>query len=51
MFSPVNDALRLLPPFGEAPSRPLGPRLLASGVQGTIIRDLQARLADAPRTR
>jgi hypothetical protein len=38
-------ALRLLPAVGENPSGPLGPGLLASGLLGTIIRDLQAGLA------
>jgi hypothetical protein len=42
----VKTALRLLPPLGEDSSGPLGPGLLASGLQGTIIRDLQAGLAD-----
>ena len=46
MSAPVKAALRLLPPLGENPSGPLGPGLLASGLQGTIIRDLQAGLAD-----
>jgi hypothetical protein len=36
-----------LPPVGENSSGPLGPGLLASGLLGTIIRDLQAGLADA----
>jgi hypothetical protein len=39
-------ALRQLPPVGENSSGPLGPGLLASGLLGTIIRDLQASLAD-----
>ena len=38
---------RLLPPVGENPSGPLGPGLLASGLPGTIVRDLQAGLAGA----
>jgi hypothetical protein len=46
MSAPVKAALRLLPPLGEDGSGPLGPGLLASGLQGTIIRDLQAGLAD-----
>src|SRR3954467_2235900 len=45
MSAPVKAALRLLPPLGEDSSGPLGPGLLASGLQGTIIRDLQAGLA------
>ena len=44
--APVRAALRLLPPVGQDPSGPLGPGRLASGLQGTIIRDLQAGLAD-----
>jgi Imm-5 like putative immunity protein len=40
-------ALRQLPPVGENSSGPLGPGLLASGLLGTIIRDLQAGLAEA----
>jgi hypothetical protein len=42
----VRAALRQLPPVGENSSRPLGPGLLASGLLGTVIRDLQASLAD-----
>jgi Imm-5 like putative immunity protein len=41
----ARAALRLLPPVGENASGPLGPGLLASGLLGTIIRDLQAGLA------
>ncbi len=44
MSAPVKNALRRLPPLGEDPSGPLGPGLLASGLQGTAIRDLQAEL-------
>jgi hypothetical protein len=40
-------ALRQLPPVGENRSGPLGPGLLASGLLGTIIRDLQTGLAGA----
>jgi hypothetical protein len=39
-------ALAQLPPVGENRSGPLGPGLLASGLLGTIIRDLQAGLND-----
>lgn len=46
MSAPVKAALRLLPRLGENSSGPLGPGLLASSLQGTIIRDLQARLAN-----
>jgi hypothetical protein len=47
MPAAARAALRQLPPLGENSSGPLGPGLLASGVLGTIIRDLQAGLADA----
>ena len=42
----VRAALRQLPPVGENSSGPLGPGLLAAGLLGTIIRELQAGLAD-----
>lgn len=41
----VRTALRQLPRTGTNRSGPLGPGLLASGLLGTIIRDLQAGLA------
>lgn len=44
MSADVKAALRQLPPIGEDRSGPLGPGLLASGLLGTIIRDLQAAL-------
>lgn len=40
----ARAALRQLPPVGEDSSGPLGPGLLASGLLGAIIRDLQAGL-------
>jgi hypothetical protein len=46
MSAVARAALRQLPPVGENSSGPLGPGLLASGLLGTIIRDLQASLAD-----
>ena len=46
MSAEARAALRQLPPVGENRAGPLGPGLLASGLLGTIIRDLQARLAD-----
>jgi hypothetical protein len=49
MSAATRTALRQLPPVGENGSGPLGPGLLASGVPGAIIRDLQAGLADAER--
>lgn len=42
-------ALRTLPLVGENSSGPLGPGLLASGVLGAIIRELQASLANPTR--
>jgi hypothetical protein len=41
----ARAALQKLPPVGEDRSGPLGPGLLASGLLGAIIRDLQAGLA------
>jgi hypothetical protein len=49
MSAATRAALRQLPPVGENRSGPLGPGLLASGLLGTIIRDLQAGLAGADR--
>jgi hypothetical protein len=46
MSAAAKAALRQLPPVGENSSGPLGPGLLATGLLGTIIRDLQASLAD-----
>lgn len=46
MSAAARAALRQLPRVGENRSGPLGPGLLASGLLGTIIRDLQTRLAD-----
>jgi hypothetical protein len=48
MSAPVKSALRLLPPLGEDSAGPLGPGLLASGLQGAVIRELQAALASEP---
>lgn len=45
MSAEVRAALRSLPPVGENSSGPLGPGLLASGLLGTVIQDLQVRLA------
>lgn len=45
MTAEVRAALRALPPVGENRSGPLGPGLLASGQLCTIIRALQAGLA------
>lgn len=46
MSAAARAALRQLPPVGENSSGPLGPGLLASGLLGTIIGDLQTSLAD-----
>ena len=46
MSASVAAALRELPPLGQNTSGPLGPGLLASGLQGTIIRELQAALTE-----
>ena len=46
MSAAVRVALRQLPPVGENRSGPLGPGRLASGLLGSIIRDLQAGLAE-----
>jgi hypothetical protein len=46
MSAEVRAALRQLPPVGEGKSGPLGPGLLASGILGAIIHDLQAGLAN-----
>ncbi len=50
MSPAVRAALRQLPSLGENRSGPLGPGLLASGVLGEIIRELQAGIADRPDT-
>ena len=42
----MRTALRRLPPVASNSSGPLGPGLLASGLLGTIIRTLQAGLAE-----
>jgi hypothetical protein len=44
----VRAALRQLPPVGERSDGPLGPGLLARGLLGAIIGDLQANLNDEP---
>ena len=49
MTAEVRAALSALPPVGENSSGPLGPGLLASGQLGTIIRELQAGLAESVR--
>ena len=49
MSAATRAALRQLPPVGEDSAGPLGPGLLASGMLGIVIRDLQAGLADTRR--
>lgn len=46
MSPAVGAALRRLPPVGENSSGPLGPGLLASGLLGAIIREIETSLAD-----
>jgi Imm-5 like putative immunity protein len=46
----ARAALQQLPPVGENSSGPLGPGLLATGVLGSIIRELQAGLTNHGRT-
>ena len=45
MSGPARTALGLLPPVGADTAGPLGPGLLASGLLGEIIRELQAEAA------
>jgi hypothetical protein len=45
----ARSALGKLPPIGENVSGPLGPGLLASGLLGTIISDLQAAVSNPDR--
>lgn len=49
MSAATRNALQQLPLVGENRSGPLGPGLLASGLLGTIIRDLQAGLTGVER--
>ena len=44
LSEPVREALRLLPPLGSDASGPLGAGLLASGVLGSNVRQIQAGL-------
>jgi len=46
----VRTALTRLPSLGENSSGPLGSGLLASGVLAVTIREIQAALADSPRS-
>ncbi|MGV8885025.1 MAG: putative immunity protein [Microbacteriaceae bacterium] len=45
MTPQVRAALRTLPLLGEDTAGPLGPGLLASGILGATIREIQSRLA------
>ena len=45
----ARAALRKLPPVGENRAGPLGPGLLASGLLGAIVRDVQAGLVTGER--
>jgi hypothetical protein len=47
MSVPVRKALRLLPRLGDDSAGPLGAGLLASGILGSVIRELQANVTDA----
>jgi hypothetical protein len=47
MTSRTRSALRQLPPVGENSAGPLGSGLLASGILGSIIRELQSALGGA----
>ena len=48
MTDRTRSALRRLPPVGEDSAGPLGSGLLASGILGSIIRQIQAALRDFP---
>ena len=48
MSPAVRTALQQLPPLGEDSSGPLGPGLLASGILGSVIREIQAAIGVAP---
>jgi len=49
MDAAVRTALRLLPPLGEDSAGPLGSGLLASGILGSVIRELQAAIGPGPQ--
>ncbi|GAA1800545.1 hypothetical protein GCM10009749_05550 [Agromyces neolithicus] len=46
MTDETKSALRQLPPVGADTAGPLGPGLLASGILGSIIREIQAAIGD-----
>ena len=45
----VRGALQTLPRVGEDPSGPLGPGLLASGILGSVIQQIQAVIGVTPQ--
>ena len=51
LSDPARAALRQLPPVGENRAGPLGPGLLASGLLGTVVRELQAGVRASPAAR
>ena len=48
MSPEVQAALRELPPVGADSAGPLGSGLLASGMLGSVIRDIQAAIGVGP---
>ena len=46
MTDETSSALRKLPPLGQDSAGPLGSGLLASGILGSIIREIQAAVSD-----
>lgn len=50
MTQPVREALARLPLLGQDTAGPLGSGLLASGVLGVVIRQIQATLFSPPST-
>ena len=51
MAPEVRTALQQLPPVGVDSSGPLGSGLLASGMLGSVIRDIQAAMGGPPSSR
>jgi hypothetical protein len=47
MTDETRSALRKLPPVGEDAAGPLGAGLLASGILGSIIREIQVAIGGA----
>ena len=48
MNARTRAALRQLPPIGEDSAGPLGSGLLASGILGAVIRNIQSAVGSAP---